>query len=308
MTSQRPFKALTAAGPSPGGEPMAIATVTGTSPRGRWSYHVWRPPQLRGLVDHVWAYDGPSSHRRKRVFPNGRVEMVLNFGEPYRLVEGAGTELCRTAWISGPQVGPLLLEQPAYQHVVGVRLRPAGARAVVARPLRETTGLSVDLADLVGLDANELLERCEAACSVMSRFRVVAQWIGERLARTPGLDGAVAWAVAQLDASGGTIPIAGLRERTGLSKPRLVEAFRDQVGLAPKLYGRIVRFRRTQSRLQSTERLQLTDLALDAQYYDQPHMNAEFRTLGGITPRAFLAARHPVGDGSTAGDGPAAAP
>jgi AraC-like DNA-binding protein len=284
---------------------MAIATVTGTSPRGRWSYHVWRPPQLRGLVDHVWAYDGPSSHRRKRVFPNGRVEMVLNFGEPYRLVEGAGAELGWAAWISGPQVGPLLLEQPAYQHVVGVRLRPAGARAVVARPLRETTGLSVDLADL-GVDANELLERCEAARSVMSRFRLVAQWIGERLGQTPGMDGAVAWAVAQLDASGGTVPIAQLRERTGLSKLRLIEAFRDQVGLAPKLYGRIVRFRRTLGRLQNTATVRLTDLALDAQYYDQPHMNAEFRTLGGITPRAFLAARHPVGDGSTAADGPVA--
>jgi AraC-like DNA-binding protein len=140
----------------------------------------------------------------------------------------------------------------------------------------------------------------------MSRFRVVAQWIGERFVRTHGMDKAVAWAVAQLATSGGAIPIAELRERTGLSKARLVEAFRDQVGLAPKLYGRIVRFRQTLGRLQNAGTVRLTDLALDAQYYDQPHMNAGFRALGGVTPRAFLAARHPVGDGSTASDGPAA--
>jgi AraC-like DNA-binding protein len=122
--------------------------------------------------------------------------------------------------------------------------------------------------------------------------------------RAHGMDKAVAWAVAQLDASGGATSIAELRERTGLSKARLVEAFRDQVGLAPKLYGRIVRFHRALGRLQNAESARLTDVALDAQYYDQPHMNAEFRALGGVTPRAFLAARHPVGDGSTASDGP----
>jgi AraC-like DNA-binding protein len=282
---------------------MAIETVAGISPLGRWSYSVWRPRQLGGLVDHLWAY-GPSSHRRKRVFPNGRVELILNFGKPYRLVEGAGAEVCRRAWISGPQVGPILLEQPAYQHVVGVRLHPAGAFAVVARPMRETTGLAVDLAALVGPEANELLERCAAADSVMSRLGVVAQWIGERFVRTHGMDKAVAWAVAQLDASGGAIPIAELRGRTGLSKTRLVEAFRDQVGLAPKLYGRIVRFRQTLGRLQNAGKARLTDVALDARYYDQSHLNAEFRALGGVTPRAFLAARHPVGDGSTVSEGP----
>jgi AraC-like DNA-binding protein len=285
---------------------VAIETGAGGSLLGRWSYSAWRPPHLGGLVDHLWAYDGPSSHRRKRVFPNGRVELILNFGEPYRLVEGTGAEVCRSAWIGGPQVGPIILEQPAHQHVIGVRLRPAGAYAVLARPMRETTGLSLDLTDLIGPAVNELLERCEAAHSVMSRFRVVAQWIGKCFVRAHGMNKAVAWAVAQLDASGGTTPIAELRERTGLSEARLVEAFRDQVGVAPKLYGRIVRFHRTLGRLQNAEPARLTDVALDAQYYDQPHMNAEFRALGGVTPRAFLAARHPVGDGSTASDGPAA--
>ncbi len=287
-------------------ELLGLETVRGVSPLGGWSYSVCRPPELHGLVDHLWAYDGPSSHRLKRVFPNGRVELLLNFGEPYRLVEGAGADVCRSAWLGGPQVGPIVLEQPAHQHVIGVRLRPAGAYAVVARPMRETTGLSLDLADLIGSEASELLEHCETATSIESRFRVLAQWIVRRSARTRAMDRVVAWTVAQLDASGGTTPIAALRERTGLSKTGLVEAFRDQVGLAPKRYGRILRFRRALGQLQSAGPVRLTDVALDVQYCDQAHMNAEFRALGGVTPRAFLAARHPVGDGSTVTEGPPA--
>jgi AraC-like DNA-binding protein len=286
---------------------MRIETVRRVSPLGAWTYSSWRPPHLGGLVDHVWAYDGASTHRRKRVFPNGRVELLLNFGEPYRVVEGGDTELRWGAWIGGPQAGPMVVEQPAHQHVLGVRLRPAGARAIVARPLREVTGRSLDLADLVGPAASQVVERCHEVSSVAERFRIVADWIGECFLRAHATDEAVAWAGAQLDASGGTVPIAALRERTGMSKARLVEAFRDQVGLAPKLYGRVVRFHQTLALLQSAVAGRLTDVALDAQFYDQPHMNAEFRALGGLTPREFLAWRHPVGDGSTAGDGPAAA-
>ncbi len=284
---------------------LAFETVRGVSPLGRWSYTVWRPPKLQGLIDHLWAYEGPSSHRRKRVFPNGRVELILNFGERYRLVAGCG-EVSPTTWLSGPQVGPILLEQPAHQHVLGVRLRPAGARAVVARPMRHTTGLSLDLSDLIGPEAAELLDRCAEAPSIERRFRVVAQWIARCFGRTQRMDRAVAWAVAQLDASGGTTSIATLRERTGFSKTQLVEAFRDEVGLTPKLYGRIVRFQRALLQLQTAGPARLTDVALDAQYYDQAHMNADFRALGGVTPRAFLAARHPVGDGSTVSEGPPA--
>ena len=39
-------------------------------------------------------------------------------------------------------------------------------------------------------------------------------------------------AVGQPDASGGTVPIAALRPRTGFSKARLVQAFRDEELLA----------------------------------------------------------------------------
>jgi AraC-like DNA-binding protein len=43
-------------------------------------------------------------------------------------------------------------------------------------------------------------------------------------------------------------------------------------------------------------------VAIANSFYDQPHLTAEFRTLAGMTPRQFLSARHPVGDGSTAAE------
>ena len=215
---------------------MTIETARGVFPAGSWSYSSWRPPHLAGVVDHIWTYSGPTSHRRKRVFPNGRVELLINFGDPYRILDGRGADHCRIAWLGGPQVGPLLVHQPVRQDVMGVRLLPAGAYALLARPMRDVAGLSVDLADLIGPAAGELAERCDAAGSVAARFRIVAAWIAGRLAQNRGMDEAIAWAVSRLDDSGGTVPIREVRAHVGMSKARLAGLFREQVGLTPKLY------------------------------------------------------------------------
>jgi len=111
----------------------------------------WRPAHLAGLVDLIWYYRGPTVNTLKRILPTGRLELVVNLGEPYQLVSGAGTERLASCWISGLQAGPMVVAQPARQDVVGVRLRPAGAQALLSdTPLRVVSGLHVALRDLVG--------------------------------------------------------------------------------------------------------------------------------------------------------------
>ena len=280
---------------------VKLVTRTGASPLGSWTYHEYRPTQLAGIVELAWYFDGPTVHRRKRVLPNGRVELLVNLGEPYRLITGAGRERLDAAWVGGMLSRPQVFAQPPHQRVLGVRLHPVGAYALLARPMRELSEQSVDLHDLVGRAAAELAGRCHEATTVEARFRLVTAWVSERIARGRGADESIVWVASRIDRSAGAASIAALRAETGLSRTRLVGAFREQLGVAPKLYARLVRFRRVLAMLQDGA-TPLADVALAAGYYDQPHMNAEFRALSGITPREFLAARHPVGDGSTTGE------
>jgi AraC-like DNA-binding protein len=284
---------------------MKISTLHNDTSLGSWTYNEWRPHHLAGapsgLVDVIWYFKGPTSSARKRILPNGMIEMLVNFGEPYRTIAGAGPESLTTAWLAGLQSGPVVCEQPPRQDVMGVRLRPAGAYALLNRSMRGISELVVDLEDLVGRAAGELAERCYDAASIEERLRRAADWVRERVTRTRGIDPAIAWAAERIEQSSGAISIAELREQTGLSKSGLADAFREQIGLAPKLYARVVRFRRAAAMLQKGAE-PLVEVALVAGYYDQPHMNAEFRELSGLSPREFLAARYPTGDGNTVGD------
>jgi AraC-like DNA-binding protein len=280
---------------------MRISTLNNNTLLGSWTYSEWRPPHLAGLVDVIWYFKGPTSSARKRVLPNGMVEMLVNFGEPYRTISGAGPELLKKAWLAGLQSGPMVCEQPPRQDVMGVRLCPAGAYALLNGPMREISELTVDLEDLVGRTADELEGRCYGAASIEERLRRAADWVAQRVTKSRGVDPAVAWAAGRIEQSGGSVSIAELRRQTGLSKTRLAEAFRDQIGLAPKLYARVVRFRRAAELLQKGAE-PLVEVALTVGYYDQPHMNAEFRELSGLSPREFLAARYLTGDGNTVAD------
>ena len=275
---------------------MQIITLRHDSPRGRWTFCQWRPPHLAEAVELIWQSDGMVLESEDRHYPAPSVELLVNVsGDRYRLIEPDGSEFFDHTWLAGILAGPTITEVPARSVVLGVRLRPAGAYALLARPMREVSGLVVDLHDLIGAAAGELADRCRDAATVEERFRVAGAWVAGRISRARGVTPEVAWSAAQIERSGGAVPIAHLRRETGFSKTRLVDTFRDEIGVAPKFYARLVRFQRATAMLDAGV-ARLIEVALAAGYYDQPHMNAEFRELSGLTPRQYQTSRRPDAD------------
>ena len=86
----------------------------------------------------------------------------------------------------------------------------------------------------------------------------------------------------------GAVSITRLREQSGWSKTRLATTFSEQVGVSPKQYARVMRFITRHAADSRGVAASLADVAVEAGYYDQPHMNAEFKELSGFTPSEFL--------------------
>lgn len=267
-----------------------IVTTREDSELGCWTASRWHPPHLARLVERFWYSEGTTGAARERLLPNGMVEVAICLGEPHRLVEGSGSETLRFC-LTGLQTRPMVIEHPARHRVLGLRLHPAGAYALLDLPMSEVTGITVELHDVVGPAAEELAARCHEAASIERCFRTAADWVLERVRRR-ALDPRIAWSVGRIEETFGTVQISAIRDRTGLSKTRLAGVFREQIGVVPKVYARIVRFRRALALL-DLEPASLATVALDAGYYDQSHMTTEFRELAGLTPREFVAVRYP---------------
>ncbi|MCW5892520.1 MAG: helix-turn-helix transcriptional regulator [bacterium] len=280
---------------------MAVRVTTHAAPTGGFRFCEARLPHLAGVADVLWHFAGPTTAARKRILPSATLELLVNLGDPYVAHERDGDRTLRCAWVAGVHTTAAVCSQPARQDVLGVRLRPAAAAAVLGVPVGTLAERTVALDDVLGREAGALAERCHAARSMEARLRVVADWVQDRVRKAHSVARPIVWATAEIVRRGGAVPIAELREETGFSKARLVGGFREHVGVSPKVYARLVRFRRVSELLQRGG-MPLAEVALAAGYYDQPHMTSDFHALSGLTPTAFLAARHPVGDGSTARD------
>jgi AraC-like DNA-binding protein len=273
---------------------LNISSGTIEGPLGSWTYHQARPPHLAGLVEFIWLFDGSMTCLRERTFPNGLLEVIVHLGERYRVVEERGVWVCPQTCVTGLQLEHLIVEAPSHQtRVLGIRLTPAGAYALFARPMHELACLTVDLEDLTGSAARELADECHTAQSSEECLHAAAAWVQARFERAVRLDPGIAWLLGEIQRHRGAVSIGALRGRTGYSKTRLAATFQQQVGVTPKQFARVIRFNHALKRIHSGV-ASLTDIALDTGYYDQPHMNAEFKALSGYTPSEFLSsARYP---------------
>ena len=107
----------------------------------------------------------------------------------------------------------------------------------------------------------------------------------EALASTDGVACMMCDALHRFDAN------ATVTDAIGLSPKRFIERFKSEVGLTPKRYCRILRLQQVIRRAHACPVINWTDLALDCGYFDQAHFVHEFRSLVGMSPTAYAAAR-----------------
>ena len=280
---------------------MGIAARYLDTELGRWTQTEWRPEPADPLVwavESVWDFEGMAAHPQERVFPNGQLELLVQLDDRYLDVLPGGVRITPVACVTGIQSGPIIVRAPRRPvRVLGVRLHPAGAWTTLGHPLHELADRTCDLDDLLGRAAAELAERCAGMGSGIDRVRLTVAWLRRRLlgdAAFPA-DPAALRVATRIADTAGCAPIAALRDETGLSDGRLLSLFRQQVGVTPKRLARIHRFYRALGLVTGAD-ARLARVATEAGYYDQPHMNAEFRALAGLTPRQLLAAtRYPNG-------------
>jgi AraC-like DNA-binding protein len=251
-----------------------------------------RPP--RALAPYVealwWMQDrGPAPAAPvERVLPDGCLELVLHFGDPFAAgADEAALARQPAALLVGQLTGPLFLRRGAQVDTMGIRFRPGGAWPFVGPCLHELTGRAVEAEQLWGGAGRELWESVAAAGGRAPQALAAERWLRRRLHGAGDPDTATDAAVRALRAGRGAMPVSALAALASLGPRQLERRFRERVGLAPKALARVLRF---QAVLEAAGRggASWVALALDHGYFDQPHLVRDFRQLGGDSPARLV--------------------
>jgi AraC-like DNA-binding protein len=173
---------------------------------------------------------------------------------------------------------------------IGVRFQPGAGPVFLRASAAALTDVEVPLAELWGAEATALLEQLAVPASLAARLRALEAWLGRCIAAAPPVDDVVRGVVDRIVRHDGRIGLRALSAGAGLGERQLRRRFEAAVGLGPKRLARIVRLQHAIRLGTSAGAPGLAQLAVDAGFYDQAHMIAEFRTLAGRTPPAALRA------------------
>jgi len=278
---------------------------------GRWTAARWSPPAaspLLGMVERIWFFDGTMTHARERVFPDGLAELVVMLDEPHRDGDAEALPVFPAVCINGLRTRPSVVVAPQGGcRVLGIRFEPAGTYRILRSSMKHLADVTIDLQDVLGCQARELGERCAdaAATSIWNAARnatailsVAVEWILRRLGRETIPDPAVHAVVQTIRRSRGIVLLDEVGSEHGVRRSPLARRFFDCVGVTPKRFARIVRFRNALSLLGRNPNIAAA--AADLDYYDQAHLYRDFADFAGMTPGAFVAARRYPGSASLA--------
>jgi AraC-like DNA-binding protein len=217
--------------------------------------------------------------------------MIISLGEPTRVTRMSHPGQAPAEFIG--LVGGLHLQPAEISHngnLAGVQLdlTPAGARSLLGIPSGELGALTVELADVLGGEASEILGRAAEARGWTSLFATLDTLLLRRMGRAPEAWPQVIQAWETVLRGGGLAPVGDIAREVGWSKRHLGERFRNEYGVTVKEASRIVRFHRSRLLLQRDPECTIADVAASTGYADQAHMAREWRALAGCSPSVWL--------------------
>ncbi|WP_242588306.1 helix-turn-helix domain-containing protein [Corallococcus macrosporus] len=232
---------------------------------------------LSRFVEDVHTLVPVEGNARHERLPDGRTTLVFRV-----LEEGRRGDLC----VVGPRTQALFKNAPEVVRALILQFKPGWAVPLLGVAANALTDRIVPLEDLWGRPGSDLCFDLLSARSLPEVLDRLSRGIALRTHQTfePASARLARRAIRLLE--GDAVRVETVAEQLGVTARHLRRAFTENVGIGPKDFARTVRLQRA-VKMTATSR-DWGRIAVDAGYYDQAHLIADFRELVGLTPGAFL--------------------
>ncbi len=174
-----------------------------------------------------------------------------------------------------------------FVHAFGIFFRPPALCQLFKVPLKTLTNADGAGVDLLGRRIEDLWTMLAESKSFSDRVRVAEGYLlplaARALSPTP-----IMLSAQHLLHCRGAIRIEALARHTSLSMRQYERRFSEEIGVSPKVFGRITRFERALDAKRASPNRSWLSIAHELNYFDQAHMIQDFRSLGGDAPHRLV--------------------
>lgn len=241
--------------------------------------------RLRGIVRSFTIVE-TADETTSTLIPETSAVLGIRYRGSAAVVRSSSAEKLSDWTLTGIRDSVRRIRTSANGGLIAVHFHETGASRVFAAPMSELFNTMTGLHEWAPSRRLQCVqERFMTARDNHSRIDLIEDFLlQEKAARQA--DAMVEVSIRTMRAARGKVSIRLLAQQIGVSQERFEKRFRREVGTSPKQYCSLLRLRFALNKYGPARTL--TDLALEAGYYDQSHFIREFRAVTGETPLKFL--------------------
>jgi AraC-like DNA-binding protein len=231
------------------------------------------------------------------LIPDGHSEIIFNFGSGYERWTVGGKlsrAIMQPSYLIGGRSHSVLTRNLGKVRLAGVKLDPRALHSLIDVPLAEFVDSTLTLSDLHDGRLLELEDELAMATTAPQVGGVLNNFFLSALGRFHRERTATDMLLHDVQKTRGALSIMQWARSHRLDSRTMERKFCTAVGMTPKRYARVIRFKHSYHNLISNARRGPASAHMDG-FYDQSHFNREFKYFTGAAPSAKLNGRMPSG-------------
>jgi AraC-like DNA-binding protein len=228
---------------------------------------------------------------RQLILPDGHAEIVFTLAgvfERWRIDESTVSTTMSASYVIGGRSHSVDTQSRGALRLAGIKLHPDALRHLTRTPLGEFRDATLALKDLNHRELLQLEDAVASARSPVAIRRAFDDFLLRELRGSIEQDPWVNELKSHVALTHGCLSLSQWLREYQLSERTLERRFVARLGITPKQYVRVVRFKNSYLQFMSDAARGGTKSYLES-YYDQSHFDREFAAFLGLTPAAMLA-------------------
>lgn len=248
------------------------------------TYREFKPDILLcPYIETYWTISGFTEKEEfHKILPDGCIDIIfstndnIQFGLTPYLPNIVGT---MTTYLSGSYLNNV--------NIVGIRFKPVGITAFLRTSIYEFTDLRIDLNLAEMLFDESFYTELSNKTTTQVKILHFDSYLISKLAHINRVDTPIINAVNLIQGTKGTLSLTEIANKSCLSLRQFERRFKNAIGVSPKMFSKIAKFKHTVSYLENNSNTSLFLAAVDCGYYDQSHLIKDFKALSGDYPSNF---------------------
>lgn len=243
-------------------------------------YQIIQPsPILKHYVQYFWTLEVDNFSGNAipiRTFVDDSSGIIIEFDPSKTRIT------LRRAMIYGQTTNPTENNNVTSFLALGVLFYPFAIKELFGVDAGYLTNARIDVNDFFNYP---LTDTVSAEKDLTSQVRILSDFLSSKIASIKYTDELIKHCIQYINSHKGLLSVKQLQEYYFISEKQLERRFNSLIGISPRHYLKITRFRKAINLIGNKNFTKLSDIAFQLNYFDQAHFIKNVKELSGLSPR-----------------------